>query len=324
MAMHRELGISLPNRLVSFGFPARELVDLASAAEQSGVLGSVWVGDSLLAKPRLEALTLLAAVASRTSTVRLGTMCLASFVFRDPLLLAIQVASLDNLSDGRVVLGLCSGPGAKGGTGARAELELFGVASERRGEILEERLQRLRSLLGNSDLADRVLMAPVTPRPLQSRIPILIAATPPPSNEAIIDRLLSRVARIGDGWVCDAVAPRRLSGLWARLVELADATGRLDRMTEAIVHVPVVIDPSRRAAEEIARAFLAQHLGAPVDAARLPEAGAYGPPSLVVDHLSSLLEAGATTVVVRPLAPDPRAQLDLLVTQVGPQMSDRG
>ena len=79
-----------------------------STAEASGAFDAVWVGDSLLAKPRLEAVTLLSALAGVTSRVRLGVGCMATFVHRHPVMLAHQWASLDVLSDGRVVAGRVS------------------------------------------------------------------------------------------------------------------------------------------------------------------------------------------------------------------------
>ena len=94
-------GISLPNRGALFGLTnVDELIETAKLAEQSGVFESVWFGDSLIHKPRLEAITMLAAVATHTKKVRLGTICMASFPVRHPVLLAIQWASLDQISKG--------------------------------------------------------------------------------------------------------------------------------------------------------------------------------------------------------------------------------
>jgi alkanesulfonate monooxygenase SsuD/methylene tetrahydromethanopterin reductase-like flavin-dependent oxidoreductase (luciferase family) len=320
MAERGVLGISLPNRLAVFGFPANELVNLAVRAEASGAFGSVWVGDSLLAKPRLESLTLLGAIAARTTTVRLGTMCLASFPLRDPILLAIQTASLDILSNGRLVLGVCSGPGHRGGPAAQEELARFGVASADRGAVLETNVLRLRRLWGQADPAGGSADAPVAPRPLQDRLPIFIAATPPPADDVLTRKLLDRVARLADGWIADAVSGATFVRLWRQLLEAAEAAGRAGRIREAVVHVPVVVAPSRRAAEEIACSFLAQHLGVRPAAAQLPAAGAYGPPSLVADHLDGLLAAGVSTPVLRMLSPDPGAQLDRLVGDVVPRV----
>ena len=84
---------------------------MSEIAEQSGCYQSVWVGDSLLGKPRMESIALLAGVAARTKKVRLGPACMASFPLRDPVLLAYQWASLDLLAAGRTILVVCTGIG---------------------------------------------------------------------------------------------------------------------------------------------------------------------------------------------------------------------
>jgi alkanesulfonate monooxygenase SsuD/methylene tetrahydromethanopterin reductase-like flavin-dependent oxidoreductase (luciferase family) len=109
-----KIGFTLPNRGVLFGATtSRELVDLAEIADKSGGFNSVWVGDSLFGKPRLEAITLLAAIASRTESARLGPACMASFPLRDPIQLAYQWASLDLLAEGRTVLVSFPRPGGR-------------------------------------------------------------------------------------------------------------------------------------------------------------------------------------------------------------------
>src|SRR6201982_262304 len=88
-------GISLPNRGALFGLThVDEFIETAVVAEESGVFELIWFGDSVIHKPRLEAITMLAAVATHTKKVRLGTICLASFPVRHPVLLAIQWAPL--------------------------------------------------------------------------------------------------------------------------------------------------------------------------------------------------------------------------------------
>jgi alkanesulfonate monooxygenase SsuD/methylene tetrahydromethanopterin reductase-like flavin-dependent oxidoreductase (luciferase family) len=84
-----ELGLSLPNRAVLYGgTTVEELLALAEVADGDPVWSSVWVGDGLIAKPRLEAVTTLAAMAARTKRVRLGVCCLATFPLRQPVLFA--------------------------------------------------------------------------------------------------------------------------------------------------------------------------------------------------------------------------------------------
>src|SRR5207302_7043962 len=93
-----------------FGAPTVvELIAVSEQADASGVIASIWVGDSLFAKPRLESLVLLSAIAARTRRVRLGTCCLSTFPLRDPIFLAAQWAALDHVSSGRMILGACVG-----------------------------------------------------------------------------------------------------------------------------------------------------------------------------------------------------------------------
>lgn len=73
---------------------------------------SVWVGDSVTAKPRLEALTTLGALSARTSRIQLGTAVFLA-ALRHPLVIAHAVASLDVLSTGRIILGVGAGRGGR-------------------------------------------------------------------------------------------------------------------------------------------------------------------------------------------------------------------
>src|SRR5471032_628069 len=101
-----KLGYLLPTReRLMEGRP--ETVSLLALAERAEALGfdSVWVGDSLLARPRHDPLTLLAGVAGRVPRVELGTAVLLP-ALRNPVLLAHQVATLDQLCEGRVILGV--------------------------------------------------------------------------------------------------------------------------------------------------------------------------------------------------------------------------
>src|SRR5215468_10741434 len=108
--MARSFGLILANRAVVLGaVKVADLVDLTVQAERSGFFDAVWAGDSLLAKPRLESVTLLSALAGVTAKLRLGVGCMATFVHRHPVMLAHQWASLDVLSQGRSLLAVCLG-----------------------------------------------------------------------------------------------------------------------------------------------------------------------------------------------------------------------
>ena len=99
-------GILLPTReaIMSGRADPSTLYQIAELAESLG-FHSVWVGDSLTARPRIDALTTLAAVGARTQRVRLGTAIFLA-ALRNPILLAYQLASLDWLTSGRADLGV--------------------------------------------------------------------------------------------------------------------------------------------------------------------------------------------------------------------------
>jgi len=111
-----KFGLTLPNRGVVIGATTvAEMIEMAEWADGSAAWDSVWVGDSIFAKPRLDAIALLGALAARTQHVRLGPACFASTPLRNALILAYQWASLDLMSGGRTIFVACQGqpePGA--------------------------------------------------------------------------------------------------------------------------------------------------------------------------------------------------------------------
>ena len=100
------IGVLLPTREAVISGRSDPLV-LFQLAERAEVLGfhSVWVGDSLTARPRIDALTTLAAVGARTKRVRLGTAIFLA-ALRHPILLAYQLGSLDWMTGGSIDLGV--------------------------------------------------------------------------------------------------------------------------------------------------------------------------------------------------------------------------
>src|SRR6266478_3015018 len=138
-----EFGVLIPTReVVMSGRPETgPLLAMAERAEALG-FGSVWVGDSLTARPRHEPLTLLAAVAARTRRVTLGTAVLLP-ALRHPLVLAHAVATVDRVSEGRLVLGV----GIAGDTPAtRKEFGVAGVPFNQRAGRCVETLEICRAL----------------------------------------------------------------------------------------------------------------------------------------------------------------------------------
>src|SRR5215467_10756839 len=146
------IGFTLPQRGVFFGVTSvAEMLSLAARADASPFFGSVWVGDSLGAKPRPDSLTLLGALASVTTRLRLGVGCMASFPVRDPLVFAYQWATLDLISNGRMLLAACTGLVA-GGVSAK-EGGVWGIKDGQRGNRMAENIEICRRLWSEDNVS---------------------------------------------------------------------------------------------------------------------------------------------------------------------------
>src|SRR5919108_2119378 len=182
--MAQTLGSILANRAVVLGkIKARDLLEQTQTAEASGVFDALWVGDSLLAKPRLESVTLLSTLAGVTERVRLGVGCLATFVHRHPVLFAHQWASLDVLSNGRAWLAVCLGGPDSANAPQAPEHAVMSIASGERVERLEEGIVVLRKLFAERSASHagrfyRFANVTLEPRPVQEPCPIWIASNP--------------------------------------------------------------------------------------------------------------------------------------------------
>ena len=141
--MSLAFGVNLNNRepLIAPDYDLPMLLELAERVEELG-FDSVWVGDSLFSKPRYEPIALLSAISQRTSRVGLGTACMVSST-RNPLYLALEWATLDQLSGGRTILGTGAGNPEEG---VRREFTALGMDFGKRAAIFEEGLAVIRQL----------------------------------------------------------------------------------------------------------------------------------------------------------------------------------
>lgn len=190
-----QIGYLVPTReAVMEDRPAvKPLLALAERAEDLGY-DSIWVGDSLLARPRHEPLTLLAGIATRTERVTLGTAVLLP-AYRNPVIMAQQVATLDQLSEGRLVLGVGI---AADRPNIRAEFAAAGVAFERRVGRMQEGLRLCRALWSGApvdwDGRWQLTQAQLGPAPYRPGGPPIWGAGSHP-------QALTRAGRTMDGWL---------------------------------------------------------------------------------------------------------------------------
>jgi len=218
-------GVSLPNnRGVA---SVRALTDLAAYAEASGY-ESVWVSEHLMHatyvaerlgdRPYHEALTVLTAAAMTTSQVLLGTSVLV-LPWHHPARLAKTLATLDVLSEGRVVCGIGVGV-------TEDEYAALGVPFKERGRIADEMLDAMKALWTQDVPAHRGAYYAFEglrfePKPFTKPHPPIWVG----GNSAAA---LRRVARHGDGWHPLSRSPNELHAMRSALADTLDAAGRTD------------------------------------------------------------------------------------------------
>ena len=226
-------GVALPN-FRPFGTRAV----LAAAAQQAEALGfdSIWTTDVVVQSPgpdderfahALEALTVAAYLAALTTRVEIGISVLV-LAQRNPIVVAKELATLDHLSDGRLVLGVGAGY-------HEAQFRWLGVDFRHRGRRLDEYILAMRELWTSPEprfdgtyvtFSDVVFL----PRPVQPRGPRIIVGGSSPGA-------LRRVARLADGWHPVGLTPAQYAAGMKEILALANG-----RPVERSLRIRTVVD----------------------------------------------------------------------------------
>ena len=309
-----EFGVLLPTReAVMSGRPETgALLALAERAEGAG-FDSVWIGDSVTARPRHEPLTLLAAVAARTRRVRLGTGVLLP-ALRNPVVLAHIVGTLDRVAEGRVILGVGIATDAPA---IRKEFAAVGVPFERRvGRVLET-LEICRALWSRDNVSfagkhftlESVTMEPKPHRP--GGPPIWMGGSGPAA--------LREAARF-DAWFPTGPSVEFFAEQFPRVQAAARAAGRPADAVTGAAYVTLALDPSPAAAEQRLHAFLETYYGAPARVILARQATYAGPIEGCVEWLQRWISAGARHLSLRFAGGDQLAQVDEAAKRLLPRL----
>jgi alkanesulfonate monooxygenase SsuD/methylene tetrahydromethanopterin reductase-like flavin-dependent oxidoreductase (luciferase family) len=310
------LGVLLPHRAVVLASARRPPIDtcwtVARLCDEAGL--DLWVGDSVVAKPRLEPLTTLAYLAAITQRARLGTAVLLP-ALRQPTVLAHMLANIDQLSHGRLVLGLGVGWGLPE---IAREWEACGRVHQRRRQDLEEHIVVWRKLWSGQAVTYRgpdVQLTDHTIGPLpwqEPGPPLLITAG---NRGEIIPAQLDRFARLGDGIITTYLTDDDCRTLRVRCEEALVRHGRVLPGFPMCVYTTVRLDADVTAAETLTRAFLQQYYGGGVHYRGLM---GLGPASIVLDMLRRYEAASVTDVCIRFAGTDQIAQLEQFIHEVVP------
>jgi probable F420-dependent oxidoreductase len=303
-----EFGIAVPQRVEEGGFDAAAFAAHLRRAEELG-FASGWVAEQVLGSaPELGPIETLAVAAACTSRMRLGC---ATFVtsLASPVHLAKSLASLDQLSRGRLDVGIAAG-------GRARPFAAFGVDPATFVARFNECLEVMRLLWREErvDFAGRFWTlegATVAPHPVQDPLPIWFGGSHP--------NVLRRAVAHADGFI--GAGSQTTAAFVEQVAVLRDelaAAGR-DPATMRIakrVYVTVDDDAARgreRTADALGRLYGYYRAGDLIDVAVV------GGPGEVTAGLRAVLDAGAQQVVLNPLF-DEAEQLERLASEVLPQL----
>jgi len=261
-----KIGVQLPE--VEWEVPFRVLIEMAQAAETVG-FDSVWFGDHLIydlpvgARGPWEAWTTLAAIAASTSTIELGPL-VASTSFHAPAMLAKQAATVDAISEGRLIVGLGAGWNKR-------EYDAFGFAYDKRVSRFAEAFTIIRTLLAEGEIdfhgdyydADRCVLHPRSPRP--DGPPLMIGSIGP----RMLGLTLPHVQAWNMWWSSYGNTAGGFAAEKARVDELAAAAGRSVGDVDATAAVLIRLDggTGRQMGDYDAEAQAAPLTGTPAELA---------------------------------------------------------
>ena len=313
------IGILIPTRGVIIASARRPHVEdcwmMARVADDARY-DAVWVGDSVVAKPRLEPMTTLAYLAGITHRVRLGTAVLLP-ALRHPVVLAHEIANVDQISRGRLILGLGVGWSLPS---AEREWAACGADHKRRVRRLEQHVRIWRKLWRGEPVThqeDDVELTDHTIGPLpwtEEGPPVWITAG---NRGEMIPASFDRFGRLGDG-----IITTYLHAAECRTVrELGEAAlarhGRKLRNFPICVYTTVRMEDDVETAERVTTQFLATYYGGGVHSRGLM---GLGPADAVITALRQYAEAGVTDLCVRFVGDDQLVQLERFTDEVLPQL----
>lgn len=316
-------GLTLSNRGVALGLNTPgDLLEMACRAEESERFDSVFAGDSLLAQPRLDSVTLLAAIAGRTHHVKLGPACMGSFPLRNPLVLAYEWASLDQLSGGRTIMVACSGGRSGGLAGEYAALN---IPVEERQQRLLEHITILRRLWAEDRVSHQGKFfqfedVALSPKPLQQPAPIWLASNPAGLSAASLERSLRRVARLADGWMTHSIPPETFAERWSVVLDFVREEGRDPSSMGNCLYHNINVGPDREWAFEETKAFLDLYYNADYSRGQIEAWSTFGTAEECIDNLRRWNGSGMQRITLRLCSRDERSQMERLIRDVLPHV----
>jgi probable F420-dependent oxidoreductase len=234
-----KIGISIPNNWGVMN--ARALVDLAVLAEDCG-FASVWTSEHLINtayvrsrigdRPYYHPLALLSAIAGCTRRITLGTSVIV-LPFHNPFDIAKYAATLDQISGGRLVLGIGVG-------NVQEEFAALNIPWEKRGALTDESIAVMQALWSQQAAAHEGKVwkfedIHTSPKPVAGgHLPLWIGG--------MSDAALRRTARVADGWLPTGITPQEFTGQARQIRDLATGFGRDGAAIQMCMRFNIALD----------------------------------------------------------------------------------
>ena len=307
-------GIEVPQAFLNGPVDTQHIRKFVTRAEELDY-DSLWTQERIVsAFPMLEPVTLMTYVAAITSKLRIGSSVLLT-VLRNPVQLAKSLATLDQMSGGRLIVGV--GLGGVVGRYIPESEAVFGYSPERRATRFTEGLKVMKLLWSEQRASFNGVFwnfddVPMEPKPCQSPLPLWFGGH--------AEAALRRAVTLGQGWMgAGSSSTERFIKEFGRITRLLDETNR-DPATFAISkRVYLAVDDDRDRAEKRLREFFAVRYDNPNLASQV---AIWGGRQEIIDKLSEVTKAGAQHLVLNPVF-DEMEHLELLAQEVVPNIATR-
>lgn len=315
-ALSKTFGIAAPNFTAYPTMPdAKALVDYGVRMEQLG-FDSLWVWDHILLGvdpnfPIIESLTLLTAVAARTKKIKLGTGILV-LPLRNPVILAKQLASMDLLSDGRLLMGMASG-------WYKREFDAVGIPFDKRGKIMDDNLEIMNRYWTEDIVSGEYLMRKIPPtvmhpRPVQKPRPTILIG-------GYVDRVLKRAALSGDGWLTYFYTAESFAKSWAKVRDFAKEGGKDPDSLLNGSQLPIRIGKSRAAIESEMMEWLGKEWDYASWSESSKDSAVMGTVDECVEQLKRHLAVGVQKLIFVPYRYEPE-QIETIAREIIPRLKN--
>jgi probable F420-dependent oxidoreductase len=313
-ALSRTFGVATRNFTAYPEMPdIRALVDYGVHVEALGY-DSIWVWDHILLGvspnfPVADSLTVLTGIAARTTRIKLGTGVLV-LPLRNPVVLAKQLASMDQLSEGRLIMGLAAG-------WYKREFDAVGVRFDRRGKIMDEGLEILNRLWTEAkvdgDYTYHKLSAAVMyPKPVQKpRMPILIGG--------YVEKVLQRAGVSGDGWLTYFYTPEDFTKSWNKVRGHAKDAGKDPDTLLNASQLPIRVGASKQAVQDDMMDWLNKEWDFPSHSDCKRESAIMGSVDECVAQLREHLAVGVQKIIFVPYKYQPD-QVEIIAREIIPRL----